>query len=171
MNPHLYTEVYLNGDFDFNHNSLSPPGTRVLIFEGPTKHCTFENHGVERWYLVPTPEHYRCYTVYAPALRAEIIIKTLKFFQHDWLAPKLSSTDAARQAINDLMEALRNSAPESPLSIGDKKMQAIKPPQKILATSLHTIALTTSLPPRVPPPGPITAPPTRLKTIATHQPK
>ena len=56
-NPRLSLEVYLNGDFDFNLTPLSPPGTRILIFEGPTKRRRFAYTGFERWYLGPAPEH------------------------------------------------------------------------------------------------------------------
>ena len=70
MNHHLSVEAYLNGDFGFNRIPLAPPGTQALIFEGPTKRRMFEQHGVEEWYLGPAPEHYRCYTVYVPDIRA-----------------------------------------------------------------------------------------------------
>ena len=37
MNPRLSAELYLNGDFYFNHAPLSPLVKRVIISDGPTK--------------------------------------------------------------------------------------------------------------------------------------
>ena len=99
MNPFLSADVYLNGDFDFNRTPLALPGIRVIMFEVPTKICTFAQHGVEGWHLGPSPEHYRCYTVYFPATNVERIVKTVDFSPHNLPVPKHSSTDAAHQAL------------------------------------------------------------------------
>ena len=80
MNPHLSAEAYAKWDFDFNRNPLAPPGTQVLIFEDPTKRRTFVHHGMEEWYLGPSPEHYECYTIYALATRAERIVNKVECF-------------------------------------------------------------------------------------------
>ena len=79
VNPCLSAEEYLNGDFYFNHTPLAPPGTRVLIFEVPTKRCMFAQHGVEGCYLGPAPEQYLYYTVYVPDTRAKRIVNTVHF--------------------------------------------------------------------------------------------
>ena len=150
---------------------MAPLGTRVLIFEVPTKRRMFANHGVEGWYWGTYPEHYWCYTVYVSATRSERIINTVDFFPHNCPVTKLSSTDAARQSVEDLEEALNNIAPEYLFAVVDEQIQTIKTLQEILATYLPTSSPTTS-PTRekslilttvpstrvVPPPIPTTAP-------------
>ena len=115
VNPRLSAEAYLNGAFDFNRTLLAPPVTQVLIFKGPTKQRMFAQHGMEGWYLGPSPKHYQFHTVYFPATRAERIIKTIKFLPHNCPFSKLSSADAARQELEDLADAINNPAPASPL--------------------------------------------------------
>ena len=111
MNPILSAEAYLNGYFDFNCTPLTHPGKRVLIFEGLTKRRTFLQHVVEGWYLGPAPEYYQYYTVYVPATRAERIVKTVEFLLHNCPVQKRSSTDLARQEVENLEEALSNISP------------------------------------------------------------
>ena len=67
------------------------------------------------WYLVPAPDYYQFCTIYIPTTRTEITIKTVELFTHYCPVPKISSTDAARQRVEYLMEALSNPDPASPL--------------------------------------------------------
>ena len=87
---------------------------------------------------------------------AESKIDTAEFFPHDCPVLRLSSTDAARQIVEYLTEAVINLDPESPFSIGEKQFQAIKILHIIIATYLLTIAHITAPAPRVPLPGAIT---------------
>ena len=162
MNPCLSVELYLNGAFEFNRTPLVPLRTRVLIFEGLNKRRTFEHNGVEGCYLRPSPDNYQCYTIYIPDTRSESIIKTVELSPHDFPVPKLSSADATRQSVEDLMKDLSNTAPWPPFSIGDDQFQAIKTLHKILVTSLPTIYPNTAPSPRVISPVPITAPSLRV---------
>ena len=98
----------------------------------------FAYHGVEGWYLVPSPEHYQCYTIYVPDTRVERIVKTVGCFPHNCPVPKRLSTDAALQVVEDLAEALKNPVSASLFAVGDEQMQAIKTLQLILAKSLPT---------------------------------
>ena len=83
MNPQLYTDAYLNRALYFNCTPMTPPGTQVLIFEGPTKHHTLVQNGAEWWYLGTALDQYQCYTIYLPYPCADGIIKTVEFFLHD----------------------------------------------------------------------------------------
>ena len=58
LNPRLSAEAQLNGAFDFNRKPLAPPGTRVVVHETPNNCRTWAPHGVNGWYLGPTPDHY-----------------------------------------------------------------------------------------------------------------
>ena len=120
MHPCLSIEGYLNGSFGFKCIPLGPLVMQVLMFDGPTKRHTFSQHGMEGFYLVPSPEHYRCYTVYVPAMHADRIINTVKLFVHNYPVPKLSSGDSARHAIDYLIEVINDSVPESLFLVGNK---------------------------------------------------
>jgi hypothetical protein len=80
INPRLSAEAQLNGAFDYNKTLLAPPSTKVLIHETPNRRCTWAVHGVDGWYVGGSPEHYRCYRVYATKTRAERIARTMEFF-------------------------------------------------------------------------------------------
>ena len=125
MNTHLSPEVFLNIAFDLNHTSLAPPWTQVLIFEDHTKRRKFVQNGVEGWYWGLSPERYWCYIV-CPSHTCREDIQDSGIFPHNFLVPKHSSADAARQSVEDLVEALNNPAPASQFAVGDEQVQAIK---------------------------------------------
>ena len=79
LNPCLSAEAFLNGAFVFNWDSLTPPRTKFLIFEWPGDRRTFDQHGLKVWYLVHSPDHYRCYTVYAPETLSNRVAKQLNY--------------------------------------------------------------------------------------------
>jgi hypothetical protein len=65
--PKLSAYACLNGAFDFNRSPLAPPGTRVLVHVTPDKRHNMAPHGVDGWYVGPSPEHYRCHKFYIPS--------------------------------------------------------------------------------------------------------
>ena len=102
-NPRLSAEAQLNGAFDFNRTPLALPGTRVVVHKTPDNHLTLSPHGVDGWYIGPTPDHYRCHRVYIPRTRSERIAKTVEFSPHDCPLPSGSSTSAATAASRALV--------------------------------------------------------------------
>ena len=57
LNPLLLAEAFLNRTLNFIQTPMAPPGTKVLIFEGPGDWSTFSHNGAKVWYLVPAPYH------------------------------------------------------------------------------------------------------------------
>ena len=73
-------------------------------------------HSVNGWYLGPAIQHYRCYIVCTKDTRSEHIADTLTWFPTLVEMPKTSSADAAVVAAQQLMAALQNPSPETPLA-------------------------------------------------------
>ena len=126
VNPQLSAEAQPNGVFDFNRTPLAPPVTKALIFDISADCRTWTPHGVDGWYLGPSPKHYRCYRLYVPKTRAERITRTVQFFLHQCPELKTSSVNAAIVAVRALTEALTNPAPAAPFAqFRDAQQQAI----------------------------------------------
>jgi hypothetical protein len=87
-------------------------------------------HGVEGWYIGPALPHYRCYRVWIWATDAERIADTLAWFPQHVTMPFLSSSQAAIAAARDLVAALNNPAPASPIC----------PPTNSQREQLHQLA-------------------------------
>eukprot|EP00957_Ditylum_brightwellii_P118156 9011374-Ditylum_brightwellii.AAC.1 len=93
---------------------LAPPGTKISIHEKSTVRKTWAPHGIDGWYIGPTPHHYRCYRVYVTATHSESIVDTEEFFPTTAKMPTTSSADAAAIAALDLIEALKHPHPATP---------------------------------------------------------
>ena len=61
-----YTAVW--GNFNFNANSLAPPGIKVLVHLKTDQIISFEEHGIDIWYVGPGLNHYRCYIFWIPEI-------------------------------------------------------------------------------------------------------
>ena len=66
INPILSVEAQINEMFDYNRTPISPPGTKVLIYETPQKSQTWYFHDKEGWYINMAPLHYQYYWIYVP---------------------------------------------------------------------------------------------------------
>ena len=91
------------GGFDFNKTSLAPPGTNVIIHEKPGQLNSWDPHGLEGWYLVPSIEHYRLNTVYVNKTRVERISDTEGFSPEHNKIPGMSNQEAATNVAIDLI--------------------------------------------------------------------
>jgi hypothetical protein len=163
INPDLLAVAQLNGAFDYNRTPLSPPGTKVLVYENPGVYCTWAPHGVDGWYLCRAPEHYRCHRMYVPKTRAERIAKTVEFFPHHRAMPKTSLADATTKAGLDLVHALQHPASAAPFAtLGQSQLLAAI--QTLADIFSHSMAPAAS--PRAPspptPPGTTPAKPPRV---------
>ena len=142
INPRLSAEAQINVAFDFNQTPLVPQVTKSLIFEISANRRTRAPHGVDRWYLGPSLEHYCCYRLYVPNTRSERTAKTVQFFPHLCPMPKTSSVDAAIVVARALTEALANPVPASPFAqFGDAQHQAIIDLAKIFESAIAKPAL------------------------------
>ena len=116
INPCLSAKAQLNGHFNFNATPLSPPGTKVRIYETLDQRQSWAPHVVDGWYIGPAYKHYRCYQVYVPTMSSERIAKMLQFFPNKYPVPKLSSAHNTAQVSQELTKALLNPAPATPFA-------------------------------------------------------
>ena len=134
LNPKLSAYAQLEGAFDFNSTPLAPPGCQTIVYESPDHRASWNDKGVEAWYLGPAMSHYRCHTVYVPKSRAERIARTVDFFPHDCAAPQASPLDNATRAADALTSALKGHQQKSPFQApGNTQYQAIVALSKIFS--------------------------------------
>lgn len=123
---------------------MAPPGNHVLVQEKPAR------------------EHYRrCCLIYAWETAAERVTDTVTFLPTKVAMPKTSSADATIAATRELIHALANPFPASPLShIGNEELAALDQLAKIFAS--HAPAQL----PRIPVPHIAAAPAPRVATTS-----
>ena len=115
INPKLSGYSLLNVEFNYNRTPLAPPGTRVIVHDKPDNRASWAPHGIHGWYIGPSLLHYRCYKCNIPATNSQRDSDTVAFFPHNFPMLRTSSADAASDAALDLITALQNPSPASPL--------------------------------------------------------
>ena len=128
LNPKLSAWAQLFGNFDFNRTPLGPPGMRVIVHEKPDKRSSWSPHGVDGWYVGPALDSYRCYNVWICDTRSIRICDTLSWFPTKKVSmPIASSNDLIFADVQDILEALRNPTPGSPIDpITDSHVKTLK---------------------------------------------
>jgi hypothetical protein len=116
LNPKLSAHAQMFGNFDYNRTPIAPPGVRVIVHEKPEKRSTWAPHGVDGWYVGPALESHRCYTIWIEETRAiRVCDTTLSWLPTKVTMPLSSSNDLILAGVQDILEALRNPSPRSPL--------------------------------------------------------
>ena len=134
LNPNLLAYAQLEGAFDYNSTPLLPPGSKTIVYESPEHRASWNDKGIEAWYLGPAMSHYRCHTVYVPKSRAERIAQMIDFFPHNCAAPQASPLDNATRAADALASTLKGHQQNSPFQApGNLQYQAIKTLSKIFS--------------------------------------
>ena len=54
----ISVHAMVEGSFDFNRMLLAPPGTKVIVHEKHNKIRTWNQHGIQGWYIVLSVENY-----------------------------------------------------------------------------------------------------------------
>ena len=91
------------------------PGNRTLVHDKPHNRGTWAPHGQEGWYVRPVILHYICLTSYIPKTALERVSDTTEIFPVQKNFPSLSPADAVTSAVTELIEALQNPTPPSPI--------------------------------------------------------
>jgi hypothetical protein len=108
--PKLSAYACLNGPFDFNKTPLAPPGTRVIVHITPDQRSNMAPHGVDGWYVGPSPEHYRCHKCYIPSTHRTRDALTVDWFPHHVPFPKVTNDEYLRQTATDMLTLLQDQA-------------------------------------------------------------
>jgi len=116
LDPSISAWEQLHGPFDFNHNPIALPGTKVIIHEKPAVWQSWAPHSVDRWYLRPALNSYQCYTIWVTATQAQQICNSLTWLPTQLTMPTASSTDHIIAGLADITKAaLLNLSTSSPL--------------------------------------------------------
>jgi hypothetical protein len=107
--PKLSAYACLNGAFDFNRSPLAPPGTRVVVHVTPDKCHNMAPHGVDGWYIGPSPEHYRCHKCSIPSTFGIHDALTVDWFPHSVPFPKVGTNEYLRQTATGMLALLQDS--------------------------------------------------------------
>jgi hypothetical protein len=103
------------GNFDCNRTPIAPPGVRVIAHEKPDKRSTWAPHDVDGWCVGPALESHRCHAIWIEETRAIRVCDTLSWLPAKVTMPSSSSNDLILAGVQDILEALRNPSPRSPL--------------------------------------------------------
>ena len=87
----------------------------MVIRNRPNYRALWSPHGEDGWYIVTVMENYRFHKAYIPKTRAERISDTVYFSPKQFNVPHMSSTDATFHTSQDLICAIHNPSPSSPL--------------------------------------------------------
>lgn len=127
INPKLSAQAQVHGPFDYNRTPLAPPGIRVLVHEKPDKRSTWSPHASDGWYVGPATESYRCYRVWMWETHRERIADTVTWFPTKVTMPLASSVDLVIAGARDIVHALNNPSPGSPLApLSDSHASALR---------------------------------------------
>jgi hypothetical protein len=108
--PKLSAYACLNRPFDFNKTPLVPPRTRVINHITPDQRSNMAPHGVDGWYVGPSPEHYRCHKCYLPSAHRTRDALTVDWFPHHLPFPKVTNDEYLRQTATDMLTLLQDQA-------------------------------------------------------------
>ena len=79
--PNISAYAYHHGSFDYNCMPLAYMGCAVQFHIKPNRRKTWDEHAGDGWYLITSPDHYRCHWIFVKATRAKRISDTV-YFKH-----------------------------------------------------------------------------------------
>lgn len=133
FNPKLSAWAQLNSPFDFNPTPIAPPGIHVLVHDKPSTHTSWSPHALDGWYLGPASESHQCCNVWIRATGTGRICNTVSWFPTEVTVPSAWSTDMILAGMRDILHALHNPSPNSPLApLTDSHAGALKQLMSIL---------------------------------------
>lgn len=95
-----YSELH-GTNFDFLAHPISPPGTKVIVFETPQQRTSFGPHGLHGFYVGPALAHYRCWNTYITKTKDFRISDTVEFFTEPYMVPGASKEELMYAALQD----------------------------------------------------------------------
>lgn len=119
LNPQVSAFTFLEGQYNYDAVPFAPPGWKVLVFEDPSRRCTWDPHRVERFAVGPALEHYHNYQFFVPSKGALCTTNTISFFTPKHLQlpttpkPEEILVEAAK-ALETAMKAVANENPAYP---------------------------------------------------------
>ena len=128
LNPDISSyEGMFGKKFDFLSNPIAPVGTKVLIYVPPDLRSSWDNHGLEGFYLRPSTDHYRNVHCFIPSTGGFWDTDQIAYFPDKYTMPGGSKEEILVEAANDLKAAItNNSSPQNINLIAADLADAIK---------------------------------------------
>jgi hypothetical protein len=137
----------LNGHYDFNHDPMVPPGTRIVVNEKSDQCAFWYPHGIDGYSMGSVLYQCRCYQVCTKKTRGTRVVDTVELFPSKTAMPQISSKDFTAISDLELSRALLNPVPAAPFShIGTAQIQALCQLSVISAAALPQTATQHSSP-------------------------
>ena len=127
LNPEISTYEGLFGEkFDFVAHPIAPVGTKVLIYVPPDLRSSWENHGIEGFYLRPSMDHYRNVHCFVPSTGGYRDTDQVAYFPDKYIMPGGSIEEILTNAANDLNATIaKNSSSDAIKLVATKLSSAI----------------------------------------------
>ena len=156
-----------NSKYDFQAHPISIYGMRAIVHEKPDDRKSWENHGVEGFYLGPAINHYRCWDFYIPKTQRVRFSDTVQWLPHAFQLPGSSPIHRFEAAFDDLRTAITDLKNSNVISVFERQpassdattamskirlldnMMNPQQVQRVLPTVTTTPAVSTSAPQRV----------------------
>eukprot|EP00804_Cyclotella_cryptica_P003834 CCRYP_020458-RA/>CCRYP_020458-RA protein AED:0.26 eAED:0.26 QI:0/0/0/1/1/1/3/0/581 len=104
-NPKISSYAHLYGHHDYNSHPCVPIGMEALVHDKPHRRKSFAQH-CTKGFVLRSPEHYRCWTVWTPVSQSTCISATV-FFKHKYITnPTVTPADAIIAATANLAHVL-----------------------------------------------------------------
>ena len=128
LNPEISTYEGLFGEkFDFVAHPIAPVGTKVLIYVPPDLRSSWENHGIEGFYLRPSMDHYRNVHCFVPSTGGYRDTDQVAYFPDKYIMPGGSVEELLINAADDLTATIvKNSSSDSIKLVATRLTDAIK---------------------------------------------
>jgi len=95
-----------NSKYDFQAHPISIYGMRAIVHEKPEDQKSWDNHGVEGFYLGPSLNHYRCWDFYIPKTQRTHLSDTVQWLPRGFQLPGSSPLHRFEAAFDDLRTAI-----------------------------------------------------------------
>ncbi len=105
IDPSISAHKTLYGPYDWNRYPLTPLGCKAVVYEDGNTRGSWTSCGVDRWYLGPSMDHYRCDLYFIPETRAFRISGSTELFPQHCQLPNLTPHQHFRALTEELANA------------------------------------------------------------------
>ena len=106
INPAIsaYAQVY--GNYDFMATPIAPAGCKIVVHEQKDHRGSWDDRGIQGFYVGPAFEHYRNFTCWIPETNGIRHSNKVEFYPECCKDPTPSPTDTLSLILSDLKEVL-----------------------------------------------------------------
>jgi hypothetical protein len=104
LNQAISAYKILNGPYNWNRYPLAPLGCKAVVYKDRDSRGSWASQGVDRWYLGPSHDHYRCDLYYIPETWAYWISGSTELFPQHCQVLNLTAHQHLQTLIDELAE-------------------------------------------------------------------